>query len=219
MKLDQFESLADAPFLHGVRAERLQRRQMQDVLYSQYVFAWAGRAAFGAFLGVGGTILGLLFLTEHVSGIPPANFWKISVPFAAAAFGVALWWAIDYRADLYDDNNLTEDFRFTERKKETTPMTDPTKTTLDLDNGMGAVVIWQPSAGAFAKWLHEAVHDGKYFSQAQALDRGWTVEQHNQLVHQLRSIGLIHPTQTERNAPVLTQHGAELAKKWLRMGV
>jgi hypothetical protein len=176
------------------------------------------RSVWGVSRG-GGTILGLLFLTEHVSGIPPANFWKISVPFAAASFGVALWWSIDYRADLYDDNNLTEDFRFTERKKETAPMTDPTKTTLDLDNGMGAVVIWQPSAGAFAKWLHEAVHNGKYFSQAQALDRGWTVEQHNQLVHQLRSIGLIHPTQTERNAPVLTQHGAELAKKWLRMGV
>lgn len=209
------KQLESAAFIDGVRAEQLKRRQLADIPFREYVFAWSARVAWGA--GVSGGALSLLVFLAL--GLRAGD----AVPFAFAGgitvYGATLVWALKLRADWYDELNITEEIKFAERKPVTTPMRDPHKVTFDLDNGRGAIVIWQPAPGAFAKWLHEAIHDGKYFSQAQALDRGWTADQHKQLVHQLRSIGLLHDTQTERNAPVMTQHGAELAKKWLRMGI
>jgi hypothetical protein len=208
----QFDSAA---YIDGVRAEQVKRRQMQDIPFREYVFAWSARVAWGA--GSSGGALAMMVFLYLGHGVGEAV--PMAILAGIAVYGVTLFWALRLRADWYDEMNITEEIKFAERRPVTTSMRDHTKVEFDLDNGRGAVVLYQPSPGAFAKWLHEVIYGGKYFSQAQAIDRGWTVDQHKQLVTQLRSIGLLHETETERNAPIITQHGAELAKKWLRMGV
>jgi hypothetical protein len=210
--MERIDSIATLP---GVLPQKVRRAQYADIPFREYVFAWSARVAWGAGLSGGSATMFILLMLRW----PIANALAPTLASSLCIGGAAFVWALRLRADWYDEVNQSEEVTFTERRNVAQAVRDPHKVELDLDNGRGAVVVWQPAPGAFARWLHEVTNDGKYFSQAQALSRGWTVEQHNQLVHQLRSIGLIHPTQTERNAPVMTNHGAELAKKWLRMGV
>lgn len=88
---------------------------------------------------------------------------------------------------------------------------------VDLGNGLGAVAVWEPQRGAFRAWLRQVVSDSRVqLSWRQARDRGWNEDRYHALVAQLREIGLLS-NQMYNGAPECTEHGKQLARRWLGM--
>ena len=89
--------------------------------------------------------------------------------------------------------------------------------TLDLGNGNPPQRIWQPEPGAFRKWLTDVLDpkQKKQFSLREGRARGWSDEQYNFLITQLKEAGLLHRSAIYNHAPVVTDEGAKKAKAWL----
>lgn len=90
---------------------------------------------------------------------------------------------------------------------------------IDLANGRPGQRIWQPAdkPNAFRQWLRDVLdpNQKKQFSLREARRRGWDDEHYNDLVQQLREIGLLHRNEIKNHAPVCTDEGKLKAREWL----
>jgi len=88
----------------------------------------------------------------------------------------------------------------------------------DLGNNLPAQRLWQPTPGAFRQWLIDVLDPAqkKQFSKREGRMRGWSDEQYEVLVVQLKEAGLLHRSEISNHAPVCTDEGKRLAREWLK---
>ena len=89
----------------------------------------------------------------------------------------------------------------------------------DLANGRPGQRIWQPAdkPNAFRQWLRDVLdpNQKKQFSLREARRRGWDDDHYNDLVQQLKEVGLLHKNDVKNHAPHCTDEGKAKAREWL----
>lgn len=91
--------------------------------------------------------------------------------------------------------------------------------TIELENGFPAVDVWEPHAGAFARWLSDVLRDNdRYirFSQNQGTDRGWPRHRYAEMVQRLQAVRLVTAERDRRGTYALVESNKAHAREWLR---
>lgn len=200
---------------------RINRPTYKAFNFTEYVFTWSIKFAWGCLVG-GASGMGVTLMLIDIFYLE-MDYRKLVVASLLAGLmcaGAGLVYALMRRAYLFDELMLD---LLDEPKPITAVPSRPVERdhsmSFDLKNGYPAVLIRQPRPAAFSSWLRQVVENPKIqFSENQAKMRGWSIEGYKVLVAQLREIGLLHQHDMKNNAPVMTDHGRELARRWLRDG-
>ena len=193
-------------FLDNVRAERVKKSQFADIPFREYVFAWSHRVSWGAGIGAGafGFLVFMRFGTLTDAAI-------LAICTTCTIYGATLVWSLRRRAREYDALNQSEELFFAQKVPNTFRANDHQRV---LFHG---ALLYQPAPAVFSRWLREVLESGKRFSQRQALERGYTSDEYQTILRQLRGGGLLDETETRNGAPVFTENGADMARRWLSM--
>lgn len=154
----------------------------------------------------------------HSLNIPMIDTLFFSFVAGLGIAGVGIVYSLKERAiewvNLVD--GIGEKIVYREPKKETAVYHQNT-VTLNLRNGLGTQVISQPSPNAFRHWLKDCLENDRVeFSLRQARQRGWSDDNYQILVAQLKAIGLLHKNETKNSVPVITESGRIKAVGWLK---
>jgi len=184
------------------------------VSYIDFVWGYSTRFSWGCFLV--GASLSMAIL--HSLNIPMIDTLFFSFVAGLGIAGVGIVYSLKERAiewvNLVD--GIGEKIVYREPKKETAVYHQNT-VTLNLRNGLGTQVISQPSPNAFRHWLKDCLENDRVeFSLRQARQRGWSDDNYQILVAQLKAIGLLHKNETKNSVPVITESGRIKAVGWLK---
>jgi hypothetical protein len=187
------EERESARFLHSIEA---------------FVLSPAGRGAFyWAFIGMG---IGFVLLAVAYD-----RLWLMLPGLGFSFSGMGGLFMLQQRLAEFQPQRT---FARTEYGQTVTHAPESKDITLDLGNNLPPQRIWQPEPGAFRKWLTDVLDPNgkKQFSLREGRQRGWSDEQYNFLVTQLREVGLLHKTAVYNHAPVCTDEGKQKAREWLK---
>ncbi len=179
-----------------------------------YIFTWSYKFALG-WLAIGGAGSAAVMILLSFDWL---RIVSGSVFIGVGSAGAGLVYGLLRRADLYDEL-MIELKEGEEVEQPVAPQVTRPKdwVKMNLNNGRGVATIYQPKAGAFARWLREVLEDGKVaFSKRQAMARGFSDKQYDTTISQLKAVGLLHATETSNGTPVVTEHGKVCAYEWLK---